>query len=81
VLPGTGNVEAPIEERTERCATDAWWMIGRAMICTEHLRGVLSEDFETLTADVRLNESEQKPWNERHRYSQKEAQPDWKPSK
>jgi hypothetical protein len=61
----------------ERCATDAWWMIGRAMICTEHLRGVLGDDWDEIVGDIPLNPSELLPFDQRHRYSQDQARPSW----
>jgi hypothetical protein len=80
VLPGTGDTEAPIEQRTERCCTDAWWMIGRAMICHEHLVFVLGQAevdeaiAELLEAGYPATEipnaRERLPWAERHRYAQ-----------
>lgn len=77
VLPGTGDVTAPIEERTERCATDAWWLFGRAMVCTEHLRVLLGDhDFNEFIAGMaaegygELSPSELLPWEQRHRYEQ-----------
>lgn len=69
VLPGTARTDAPIDERTECCATDAFWMIGRAMICDLHLREILGAEYEDTCGDVELNRSEQGPWEERHRYA------------
>lgn len=81
VVPGTPDSTAPIEQRTERCAVDAWWMIGRAMICDLHLRSVLGDDYGPTVAqwpDLVLNQRETVPWEQMHRYDQASAQPDWR---
>jgi hypothetical protein len=80
VLPGTPDTTAPIEQRTERCAVDAFWIIGRAMICDLHLRVVLGDDYAPTVAqwpDLVLSARETVPWVEMHRYDQASAQPDW----
>jgi hypothetical protein len=84
VVPGTGDATAPIEQRTERCAADAWWMVGRAFLCSQHLRLVLGDDeFNATVAEwilhggAGLADSETKPWAERHRYDQASATPEW----
>jgi hypothetical protein len=81
VVPGTGDCTAPIAERTERCAVDAWWMVGKAMMCTLHLRyampGVVDE-FEALDEWTGFNPREELPWEQMHRYDQADAQPTWK---
>lgn len=77
VLPGTPDVDAPLEQRTEKCHVDAWWIIGAAPTCDVHLREVAKVadfDFEELVEEAGgLNETEEKPWSERHRYPQSEA--------
>jgi hypothetical protein len=72
VLPGTGDTHAPIEERTELCSTDAWWMFGRAMICSYHLRETFgTEEFDALCDEIPggINPSEYRPWTELYRYT------------
>lgn len=78
VVPGTDDETAPIEERTELCATDAWWFIGAAPICDRHLRRllvVLGDDYDDICREVGATASEKEllPWNESYRYSQESA--------
>jgi hypothetical protein len=76
VVPGTPNTDAPIEERTEFCAVDAWWMIGKAFLCTHHFREAWPEMLAEFVDDPEfhgLNETEQRPWAEMNRYSQQDA--------
>ncbi len=77
VLPGTPDVDAPLEERTEKCHIDAWWFVGAVPTCDIHLRvvcEVAGVDFLDLVAEAGgLNETERKPWEKRHRYPQDEA--------
>jgi hypothetical protein len=40
VLPGTSEVDAPLEDRTELCAVDANWLIGAVPTCDHHARVV-----------------------------------------
>ncbi len=75
VLPGKPVIDAPIEQRTERCAVDGWWMVGRAIICTHHLREMMPDVFEAYMGD--LNSRETIPWAEMHRYDQEQAVPEW----
>ncbi len=82
VLPGTPEADAPLEDRIEYCATDAWWFVGQIPTCDLHLRGVLKlmdDDYDAFMADFLAthpewderipNDSERKPWAERYRYS------------
>lgn len=80
VVPGTPEVlgadgwPLPLEQRTEKCCVDAWWMIGNQVTCDIHLRvacGHLKIDFdEVIEESGGLNHQEKLPWAERHRYSQ-----------
>jgi hypothetical protein len=83
VRPGTEgecDLREP-DDRTELCATDAWWMIGAMPICDQHLRVGLREmgdDYEDMLREYRRrhplpmmgvpNEDERLPWSRRHRY-------------
>ena len=78
VLPGTPDGTAPIEERTETCNVDAWFVIGRAPICDLHLKFLLGdEDVDEMVRS--LEEADGwppppaygEPWEGRHRYEQK----------
>lgn len=83
VLPGTCDTGAPIEQRTETCNVDAWWMLGRAMICTLHLRELLGSgrvDELVERGGWRLSERELLAWAAMHRYPQDPALlPEWHP--
>jgi hypothetical protein len=83
VLPGTPDTmdadgEAiPLEQRTEKCGVDGWWFIGGQPCCDIHLKQaceLLAIDWQGVidegTDGRGLNETEQKPWGERHRYPQ-----------
>jgi len=83
VLPGTPTTmdeegePIPVAERTEKCAVDAWWMIGAQVTCDVHLReacGLLDLDFDGIVEEATcgrgLNMRELQPWGERHRYAQ-----------
>jgi len=76
VLPGTPDVDAPLEKRTEKCHVDAWWIVGLVPTCDVHLRVVAEVaefDFDELVEEAGgLNSTEQKPWPERHRYVQEQ---------
>jgi len=82
VLPGTPDTDAPIEQRTEKCAVDAWWVIGAVPTCDLHLQKVceiagwdyeeILDDFDGGTGDL-PNDTERKPWGEQHRYAQAEC--------
>lgn len=78
VVPGTPDSGAPIEQRTERCAIDAYWMLGRAFVCDHHLQACVEDDVmaEVLTAYPWV-EWERRPWDEMHRYPQEQARPGW----
>lgn len=69
VLPGTPDTDAPIEQRTEVCAVDAFWVVGLAHICDHHLAQALGEDFAEVTAGHEATYHGM-PWAERHRYDQ-----------
>jgi hypothetical protein len=81
VLPGTPTVlddageVLPLEDRTERCAVDAWWAIGGQPTCDVHLRiacEFLGVDFDEVIADLGGPAStESLPWEERYRYEQR----------
>lgn len=76
VLPGTGEQDAPGEQRTETCSVDAWWLLGRAMVCTFHLRRMLgAEAVEQLIAELPrgIHENENGPWEQMRRYEQNPA--------
>jgi hypothetical protein len=80
VVPGTPSIEAPIEERTETCNIDAWWVIGIAFTCDIHLRLLIGdEEYERLRDQceaegpwdmTRDRERDSVLWNQRHRYEQ-----------
>jgi hypothetical protein len=76
VLPGSPDVDAPPDQRTEKCHVDAWWITGLVPTCDVHLRVVCKVaeiDFDDLVKEAGgLNETEQKPWAERYRYPQTE---------
>lgn len=84
VVAGTPNTRdddgepIPLDERTERCAVDAFWMMGLQVTCDVHLRDACEVggiDFDGVVAEAGgLFSSEQKPWADRHRYSQDEAE-------
>jgi hypothetical protein len=82
VVPGTpdtcrGDEPIPLEQRTERCCVDAFWMIGGQITCDIHLREAcrfLGIDYDDLLAEAGGPAStEDKPWHERHRYAQPDA--------
>lgn len=75
VVPGTSDTDAPIEERTEVCAVDAFYMMELAMICDHHGLGLFGVEewgqiIEGLGGPM-LYDGE--PWAERHRYDQEFA--------
>jgi hypothetical protein len=79
VIPGTPDTmrdgePIPLDERTEKCAVDAFWMIGGQVTCDVHLReacGLLGIDYDDLLAEAGGEfRTEGKPWRERHRYRQ-----------
>ena len=87
VVPGTPDTmrdgePIPMEERTEQCCVDAYWMLGAQLICNTHLEeacDLLGIDFagivEEGTDGRGLTEREQQPWHERHRYEQPTPEP------
>lgn len=79
VLPGTPDTmrdgePIPLEERTERCAVDAFWMVGAQVLCDVHLAvfcEVAGIDFDDLVEEGGgRTERMDRPWHERHRYAQ-----------
>lgn len=74
VVPGSPQTDAPIEQRTETCSTDAWWVFGRASICHLHLAEAVGAEARDLLAEDMgegiPNEWERLPWHEQHRYEQ-----------
>jgi hypothetical protein len=74
VLPGTSDTDAPLEERTEKCHVDAFWIIGRAPTCDIHLRTVCRAaewGFDELVEEAGGPwPRESVPWADRHRYAQ-----------
>lgn len=94
VFPGTPDTmrdgEAiPMEERTEKCCVDAFWMLGAQITCDVHLRvacELMDIDYEGLLDEAAempgyskaemlaaWREREAVPWAERHRYAQEDA--------
>ena len=72
VVPGTGDARAPLDQRTEVCAVDAFWIIGRAWICDLHAQQVLGSAFDR-AAEGHEALYHGMPWAERHRYEQSMA--------
>ena len=81
VVPGTDNAEAPLEERTECCSVDAWWVVGIAFVCHHHLLQLFGQEaVDDFIAELKErspwneaeipNARETKPWAEMHRYEQ-----------
>jgi hypothetical protein len=91
VLPGTPDTmrdgePIPLEERTEACAVDAFWMIGAQVCCDIHFRialDLLKLDYDDVQEEAAGNydipaepllehwrKEEAKPWAERFRYPQ-----------
>lgn len=68
----------PMEERTERCAVFAHWMIGAQVSCDCHTLiacEVMDVDFDELVLEAgRDVEAARKPWAERKRSTQEDAQ-------
>lgn len=79
----------PDEQRDQYCAVDAAWLIGSQRCCDVHLRwafehGGIDGTFEELLEDVygqhgafyfeRARERALRPWSERTRYTQDEAE-------
>jgi len=86
VRPGTPDATGQVgTERTETCRVDAWWVVGRAMMCSHHLREVLGgERFDEIVSGlesghvVTLHPRETLPWGEQHRYGPGHL-PEWHP--
>ena len=81
ILPGSdGETDrdgepAPLEERTEACAVDAYWMLGGQITCDLHLRKAcehLGIDFDGLVEESGA-EGTDRPWSERPRYEKDSA--------
>jgi hypothetical protein len=79
VLPGTPQTmrdgdAIPIEERSEACAVDAFWMLGGQVLCDVHAQeacGLLGIDYADLLDEAGGEfDTEAKPWAERFRYPQ-----------
>lgn len=82
VLPGTPETmregePVSLDERTEACAVDAFWMIGGQLTCDVHLRQaceLLDIDYASLEEESGgPYTTEEKPWAERRRYDQESA--------
>lgn len=81
VRPGTEGDCRPCEpdDRTELCATEAWWLLGDLALCDQHLRYALAaagDDYEAMLARYRrrfpnvaleIPASERLPWSQRPR--------------
>lgn len=82
VVPGTPEVDAPLELRTETCSVNAWWWVGAIPTCDYHLRialELMGDDYDEVVKDLRAkgypeveipNETERKPWSKQYRYPQ-----------
>lgn len=68
----------PMEDRTERCAVWAHWMIGGQVSCDCHTLmacDMLGIEFDGLVLEAgRKVEDARKPWSERRRSTQEDAQ-------
>lgn len=78
VVPATGDCKAPIEQRTEKCARDAWWIFELAPTCHMHMYAIaeiFGFDLDGLVAErgYPINRTERLAWGEAHRYPQDEA--------
>lgn len=78
VVPGTPDIDAPMEQRSELCAVDAHWIVGAAPCCDIHAQVVCAVsgwDWPELWQEAgRSAESVAVPWVERQRHSQEDAQ-------
>lgn len=78
VVPGTEDIDAPMEERTERCAVDAHWIVGAAPCCDIHAKvmcEVAGWDWDEFWQEAgRTAESVAVPWADRERHSQEDTQ-------
>lgn len=86
VLPGTPDTDPPIEERTETCNVDAWWIMGRASTCHYHLVQLFGDErVAEMVEDLGWpgeipNKTERQPWEQQRRYEQNRAVlPEWHP--
>lgn len=55
VRPGDRSTDASMEERTERCAQPAHWLVGAALTCDDHMRNVCEAggwDYDQLVAEA-----------------------------
>jgi hypothetical protein len=89
VRPGTeGDCSPPeqdLDDRTEPCATDAWWLLGDLVICDQHLRYFLQhagDDYDAMLAEYQgqfpdvddvPNDVEQLAWSDRPRHDLKKV--------
>ncbi len=87
VRPGTEGDCRPCEpdDRTEVCATDAWWLLGDLAVCDQHLRYALlvaGDSYEEMLARYRSRfpgaaegiptQPELLPWSQRPRRQDRE---------
>lgn len=77
VIPGTQNADAPLEQRTELCAIDANWIVGRVPTCDIHVRHVcklLDIDWPELVAEAGRDLAHaNRPADEREHHTQSVA--------
>ena|ERR1700733_5242144 len=77
VIPGTHDVDAALEERTELCAVDANWIVGMVPTCDVHVRLICEMtdiDWPGLIAEAgRDLDHANRPVETRQRHSQAEA--------
>jgi hypothetical protein len=74
VLPGSADVDAPLEDRTELCAMDANWLVGAVPTCDHHARVVC----ETVDIDwpgvlAEAGRETARPWRAGERHPQDAA--------
>lgn len=78
VLPGTPDVDAPLEDRTERCAVDAHWVFGAIPTCDIHAKVVCESvewDWDGVWQEAgRDPASVAVPWEARQRHSQEDTE-------
>lgn len=84
VRPGTEGDCSPresgVDDRTEPCATDAWWLLGDLVVCDQHLRYLLAaagDDYQAMLTEYLEqfpdvgdvpNDVERLPWSRRPRH-------------
>ena len=77
VVPGTFDVDAPLEARTQLCAVDANWMVGSVPTCDLHVRRVCELcdiDWPALVAEAGRDLAfADRPRGERERHSQEQT--------